>query len=76
MSTNATPTYEPTLRTAREQSADSETTTPDHADSADSASGVARCQRQFESTRTERIHNLVDRENRSMPRMNRESASD
>ncbi|MFK8214390.1 hypothetical protein [Haloferax volcanii] len=79
MSTHATPTYEPTLRTDREQSAERETTTPDRAapaDPADSASGVARCQRQFESTRTERIHNLVDRENQSMPRMNRESASD
>jgi len=73
VSTNATPTDGPTLRTVREQSAESETTNPDRADS---ASGVARCQRQFESTRTERIHNLVDRENRSMPRMNRASASD
>ncbi|QIB79279.1 hypothetical protein G3A49_14655 [Haloferax volcanii] len=75
MSTNATPTYEPTLRTDREQPAESETT-PRRADPTDSASGVARCQRQFESTRTERIHNLVDRENRSMPRMNRASATD
>ncbi|ELZ66086.1 hypothetical protein C457_14950 [Haloferax prahovense DSM 18310] len=74
MSTNATPTYEPTLRTDREPTA--ETDASADADPTDPASGVARCQRQFESTRTERIHNLVDRENRSMPRMNRESASD
>ncbi|WP_148415119.1 hypothetical protein [Haloferax sp. KTX1] len=74
MSTNATPTYEPTLRTDRDSTAETETR-PD-ADPSDPASGVARCQRQFESARTERIHNLVDRENESMPRMNRESASD
>ncbi|AKU08274.1 MULTISPECIES: hypothetical protein [Haloferax] len=74
MSTNATPTYEPTLRTDRDPTTEGETRP--NADRTDPASGVARCQRQFESTRTERIHNLVDRENRSMPRMNRESASD
>lgn len=77
MSTNATPTYEPTLRTDRDSTAEGETRpNADHTDPTDPASGVARCQRQFESTRTERIHNLVDRENQSMPRMNRASASD
>ncbi|KAB1198302.1 MULTISPECIES: hypothetical protein [Haloferax] len=65
MSTHANPTYEPTLRTAR-----SSTQTADETqDTTETDSWVARCQRQFESTRTERIHNLFDRENQSMPKM-------
>ncbi|WP_411965839.1 hypothetical protein [Haloferax sp. YSMS24] len=62
MSTHANPTYEPTLRTDQPS-----TRTP--TDSTATDTWVARCQRQFDATRTERIHNLVDSENRSMPRM-------
>ncbi|KAB1193341.1 hypothetical protein GJR96_07750 [Haloferax sp. MBLA0076] len=62
MSTHTRPTYEPTLQTDRPSpNTTSDTTGTD--------SWVARCQRQFESTRTERIHNLFDRENQSMPKM-------
>ncbi|KTG29007.1 hypothetical protein [Haloferax profundi] len=62
MSTHTRPTYEPTLQTDHP----SPNTT---ADNTDTDSWVARCQRQFESARTERIHNLFDRENQSMPKM-------
>ncbi|ELZ96913.1 hypothetical protein C440_04028 [Haloferax mucosum ATCC BAA-1512] len=36
-------------------------------------SWVARCQRQFDTSGTERIHNLVDRENQAIPQMERDA---
>ncbi|WP_416840535.1 hypothetical protein [Haloferax sp. DFSO52] len=68
MSTHANPTYEPTLRTDRSSTQTSADAT-DTTDTTETDSWVARCQRQFDATRTERIHNLFDRENRSMPTM-------
>ncbi|KAB1187623.1 hypothetical protein Hfx1149_06100 [Haloferax sp. CBA1149] len=61
MSTHTHPTYEPTLQTDRPSTHTTDDTETD--------SWVALCQRQFDSHRTERIHNLFDRENQSMPKM-------
>lgn len=63
MSTHANPTYEPTLRT------DQPSTRPATDTDTDTDSWVSLCQRQFDAARTERIHNLVDSENRAMPKM-------
>ncbi|WP_396611730.1 hypothetical protein ACH9L7_00130 [Haloferax sp. S1W] len=73
MSTNTRPTYEPQLRTDRRSSRSTDTagdkTDTDTTGTTDADSWIAQCQRQFESKRTERLHNLFDRENQSMPKM-------
>ncbi|AHZ23358.1 hypothetical protein E6P09_00215 [Haloferax mediterranei ATCC 33500] len=70
MSTNIRPTYEPQRQPNRQSTSRATETT-------ETDSWVARCQQQFNASRTERIHNLVDRENQSIPRMRRDApASD
>ncbi|ELZ78032.1 hypothetical protein KU306_01805 [Haloferax larsenii] len=69
MSTNTRPTYEPQLRTTRRSSRSTSDADTAANDTADADSWIAQCQRQFESNRTERLHNLVDRKNQSLPRM-------
>ena len=74
MSTNVRPTTEPTptndatTTATRDDTRDTGDATRDSEDATTDfpESGVALCQRQFSSTRTDRLQNLVDEENQAM----------
>jgi len=59
--TEPTPTNDPTTSATRDAATDASDAATDFPES-----GVALCQRQFSSSRTDRLQNLVDEENQAM----------
>ncbi|ELZ33338.1 hypothetical protein C474_04640 [Halogeometricum pallidum JCM 14848] len=67
MSTNTRPTTESQTTTSQSTPADAPSADAAPETTDDAESWVARCQRQFDSTRTDRLRNLADAENEAMP---------